>query len=118
MIATLNGSPPAAGVQGGLVPTVKRFLSIKQEQRDAEKLGRLLKKDADTLETALFDAVETNGGMMEADEFVLSIEDEPGDRFPPWRQICEEIVQEHGLSPDVVANKLKSLPVRRKLVIA
>lgn len=103
---------------GGLAPTVERFLDVKKRQKAAEASGRKLKKEADTLETALSDAVETSEGMTEAGPYVLGFEFEPGDRFPPWKGICEQIVQEHGLSPSVIADKLAALPQRRKLVIA
>lgn len=118
MVTSQNDKPHVAETQDGLVPTIERFQSVKRRQRDAESVGRKLAKEADTLEKAIADQVETAGGMLSAGKYVLGFDEQEGSKYPPYKQICEEIVLEFGLPGDTLTRKLAALPKRRKLVIA
>lgn len=115
---TLNGNAPSAPSQTGLVPTIERYRQLQAEQRKLEAAARKLKKQADTLEAAIADQVEQSGGMLEAGPYVLGFEFQDGSKYPPYKQICEQVVAEYQLPADVISRKVAALPPRRKLVIA
>lgn len=115
MIAT-NSAATRPATQGGHVPTIERYRSAKDRQRKLEHDARQAKKEADTLEGALSDAVDANGGMMSAGPYVLGFEMKDG--VPAYKGICEAIVAEHGLPAGIIVDKVSQTPQRRVLVIA
>jgi hypothetical protein len=119
-IATGNGmgqplahpvtSRHAGQVYAGLVPTITRYLEVKAWQRECEAEGRRMDKEAKTLEKSLTDALEANGGTMEAGDYRLSFAMVPG--VPSYKGICERHI-----APAVLLAEVNATPQRQKLVI-
>lgn len=113
---TAQNAATRPATQGGHVPTIERYRAAKDRQRKLEADARKAKKEADTLEGALSDAVEANGGMLAAGPYVLGFESKPG--VPAYKGICDDIVSEYGLPAGIIVDKVAQTPERRVLVIA
>lgn len=106
----VNGNGQAGHVYDGLVPTINRYLEIKAWQRECESEGRKAEKEARVLETALTDAMDANGGTIDAGPHRLRFELVAG--VPGYKGICERHI-----APAVLLDEVNATPKRRKLVV-
>lgn len=109
-LADPTTSRHAGQVYAGLIPTIVRYLEVKAWQRECEAEGRRMDKEAKTLEKALTDALEANGGKLEAGDYRLSFGFVAG--IPGYKGICERHI-----APAVLLEEINATPQRRKLVI-